>query len=99
MSLGLYDFSWPVLLCNFMPGNWRDLLQQPSLNGLNSLPLEWMLRLYLAYCHGLSPSSEGEIDEYFEGKMRADLHTKTRPVGTFELSMVNQQYKGRELLW
>jgi len=39
------------------------------------------------------------MDEYLEGKMRVDLHTKTRPLGTFELSMVNQQYKGRELSW
>jgi hypothetical protein len=56
-----------------------------------------MLHLYLAYYRGLSPSSEGGIDEYFGGKMRVDLHAKTRPPGTFELSMVNQQYKGRAL--
>jgi len=76
-----------------MPSNSRDRLQRPFLNGLNCLPLGGMLHLYLAYYLRLSPSSEGGIDEYLEGKMRVDLHTKTRPLGTFELSMVNQQYK------
>jgi hypothetical protein len=55
--------------------------------------------IYIVYCHAFPPSAKGGMDKYFEGSMSMDLHTKTRPLGTFELSMVNQQYKGSGLLW